>query len=148
LSLRRIEKGEAFMNRIATMCLLLGFILVLLLPTPTRETVVGATVLGTITDPRGDAIPNAKVSAKNVATGVSNSTTTNTTGAFSIANLNPGDYELSATATGFSTAVTKLTLIVGAKQEVDLALKVGQVTQVVEVTGAALAVDTTSSTLT
>ena len=136
------------MNRIATMCLLLGLILVLSLPTPTRAQVVGATVLGTITDPRGDAIPNAKVSAKNVATGVSTSTTTNTTGAFSIANLNPGDYELSATATGFSTAVTKLTLIVGAKQEVDLALKVGQVTQVVEVTGAALAVDTTSSTLT
>jgi len=136
------------MNRKATTWLLLGFILVLLLPTPTRAQVVGATVLGTITDPRGDAIPNAKVSAKNVATGVSNSTTTNTTGAFSIANLNPGDYELSATATGFSTAVTKVTLTVGAKQEVDLALKVGQVTQVVEVTGAALAVDTTSSTLT
>ncbi len=136
------------MNRKATMLLVLGLILVLLLPTPTRAQVVGATVLGTITDPHGDAIPNAKVSAKNVATGVSTSTTTNTTGAFSIANLNPGDYELSATATGFSTAVTKVTLTVGAKQEVDLALKVGQITQVVEVTGAALAVDTTSSTLT
>jgi hypothetical protein len=114
---------------------------------PLRAQVVGATVSGTITDPRGDAIPGAKVSAKNLGTGVSTSTTTNGTGAFSIANLNPAEYELSASAAGFSTAQTKVTLTVGAKQEVNLALKVGQVTQIVEVTGAALAVETTNSTL-
>src|SRR5713226_1610498 len=112
------------MNRKATMWLVLGLILVLLLSTPTRAQVVGATVSGSITDPRGDAIPNAKVSAKNLATGVSTTTTTNATGAFSIANLNPGDYEISSNAAGFSTAVTKITLTVGAKQEVNLALKV------------------------
>jgi hypothetical protein len=114
---------------------------------PTRAQVVGATVSGTITDPRGDAIPNAKVSAKNLATGVSTSTTTNATGAFSIANVNPAEYEISASAAGFSTAQTKVTLTVGAKQEVNLALKVGQVTQIVEVTGAAPTVETTNSTL-
>ncbi len=135
------------MNRKATTCLLLASILVLLLSTPTRAQVVGATVSGSITDPRGDAIPNAKVSAKNLATGVSTTTTTNATGAFSIANLNPADYEISANAAGFSTAVTKVTLTVGAKQEVNLALKVGQVTQIVEVTGAAPSVETTNSTI-
>jgi hypothetical protein len=134
------------MNGKATTCLLLGF--ALLLSTPARGQVVGATVNGSITDPRGDAIPNAKVSAKNLATGVSTTATSNTTGAFSIANLNPGDYEISANAAGFSTSVTKITLTVGAKQEVNFSLKVGQVTQIVEVTGAAPAVDTTSSTLT
>jgi hypothetical protein len=114
---------------------------------PTRAQVVGATVSGTITDPRGDAIPGAKVSAKNLGTGVSSNTTTNATGAFSIANLNPAEYEISASAAGFSTAQTKVTLTVGAKQEVNLALKVGQVTQIVEVTGAAPTVETTNSTL-
>jgi len=135
------------MNRNATKWLLLSSILVLLFSAPVRAQVVGATVSGTITDPHGDAIPNAKVSAKNLATGVSTSTTTNATGAFSIANLNPSEYEISSSATGFSTAQTKVTLTVGAKQEVNLQLKVGQVTQIVEVTGAAPTVETTNSTL-
>ncbi len=122
-------------------------ILCLAFSAPTRAQVVGATVSGSITDPRGDAIPGAKISAKNLATGVATNTTTNATGAFSIANLNPADYEISASAAGFSTAQTKVTLTVGAKQEVNLALKVGQVTQIVEVTGAAPTVETTNSTL-
>lgn len=112
-----------------------------------RAQVFGATVSGTITDPKGGPIPNAKVSAKNAGTGVITSTTTNTTGAFSIANLNPAEYEVSASAAGFSTSETKVTLAVGAKQEVNFALKIGQVTEVVEITGAAPSVETTNSTL-
>src|SRR5258708_26272605 len=112
-------------------------ILCIALSAPRRAQVVGATVSGSITDPRGDAIPGAKISAKNLATGVATNTTTNATGAFSIANLNPADYEISASAAGFSTSVTKVTLAVGAKQEVNLALTVGHVTQNVEVTAAA-----------
>jgi hypothetical protein len=135
------------MKRHSKKWLLLGSIFVFLMASPTNAQVVGATVSGTITDSRGDPIPNAKVSAKNLGTGVSGTTTTNTTGAFSIANLNPADYEVSASATGFSTAVTKLTLTVGAKQEVNLTLKIGQLTEIVEVTGAAPAVDTTNSAL-
>jgi hypothetical protein len=122
-------------------------ILCLVFSAPARAQVVGATVSGSITDPRGDAIPNAKISAKNLGTGVSTGTTTNTTGAFSIANLNPAEYEITASAGGFSTSRTKVTLTVGAKQEVNFVLKVGQVTEIVEVTGAALAVETTNSTL-
>jgi carboxypeptidase family protein/TonB-dependent receptor-like protein len=125
----------------------LSLVLGLLFSVPLRAQVVGATLSGTITDPGGGAIPNAKVSAKNLATDLSTSTTTNATGAYSIANLNPADYEVSSSAPGFSTAVTKVTLTVGAKQEVNLALKVGQVTQVVEITGAAPSVETTNSTL-
>ena len=135
------------MNRGVIKSLLLGSIFVLLLSMPTRAQVVGATVSGTITDVKGDPIPNAKVSAKDVATGVSTSTTTNSDGAFSIANLNPADYEVSVSAAGFSTTMTRVTLTVGAKQELNLTLRVGELNSVVEVTGAAPAVDTTSSTL-
>jgi hypothetical protein len=135
------------MNRQTTVLLLLSSIFVLLLATPTSAQVVGATVSGTITDPRGEAIPNAKVSAKNLSTGVATTTTTSSSGDFSIANLNPAEYQVSASAAGFSTAQTKVTLTVGAKQEVNFALKVGEVSQIVEVTGAAPAVDTTNSTL-
>ena len=135
------------MNRGVIKSLLLGSIFVLLLSMPTRAQVVGATVSGTITDVKGDPIPNAKVSAKDAATGVSTSTTTNSYGAFSIANLNPADYEVSVSAAGFSTTMTRVTLTVGAKQELNLTLRVGELNSVVEVTGAAPAVDTTSSTL-
>jgi hypothetical protein len=135
------------MNPKVAKVLVLSLVLGLLFSVPLRAQVVGATVSGTITDPRGGAIPGAKVTAKNLGTGVITSTTTNALGAFSIANLNPAEYEISANAAGFSTAATKVTLTVGAKQEVNLPLKVGQVTQIVEVTGAAPTVETTNSTL-
>jgi carboxypeptidase family protein/TonB-dependent receptor-like protein len=131
--------------RFAPFTLILGLCLVISLPV--RAQVVGATLSGTLTDAQGLAISNVKISAMNLGTGVSTSTTTNATGAFSIANLNPADYEISASAAGFSTALTRVTLAVGAKQEVNLALKVGQVTQIVEVTGAGPAVETANSTL-
>jgi Carboxypeptidase regulatory-like domain len=134
-----ISKATRLALGVCVLCFMFG--------SPARAQVVGATVSGTITDPRGDAIPGAKVTAKNLSTGVTTSTTTNATGAFSIANLNPAEYEISASAAGFSTAQTKVTLTVGAKQEVNFPLKVGQVTQIVEVTGAAPVVETTNSTL-
>src|SRR5580700_652711 len=104
---------------------------------PLRAQVTGATLSGTITDAQGGAIPNANISAKNVAAGISTDTTTNATGAYSIPNLNPSDYEVSVSAPGFSTAAVKVTLTVGAKQEMSLSLTVGEVQQVVRVSGAA-----------
>jgi carboxypeptidase family protein len=104
---------------------------------PMRAQVTGATLSGTITDPQGGAIPNAKISAKNVATGIATETTTNATGTYSLPNLNPSDYEVSVFAAGFSTSMVKVTLTVGAKQEMSLALTVGEVQQVVRVSGAA-----------
>jgi carboxypeptidase family protein/TonB-dependent receptor-like protein len=118
-----------------------------LISLPMRAQVAGATLSGTITDAQGGAIPNAKVSARNTATGVSTDSMTNATGFYTIVNLNPGDYEVSISAPGFNTTTTKVTLTVGAKQELSTALQVGQVTQEVQVTGAAPIVETTNSTL-
>jgi carboxypeptidase family protein len=115
--------------------------------TPLRAQVAGATLSGTITDAQEGAVVGAKVSARNAATGVSTDTTTNSSGIYSIVNLNPANYEVSVSATGFSTAVTKVTLTVGAKQEMNVSLAVGQVTQSVEVTGVAPIVETTNATL-
>ncbi len=118
-----------------------------LISLPLRAQVAGATLSGTISDAQGGAIPNAKVSARNVATGVSTNTTTNATGSYSIVNLLPGDYEVNVSAAGFSTTATKVTLTVGAKQELSTSLQVGQVTQEVQVTGVAPIVETTNATL-
>src|ERR1700674_111267 len=114
---------------------------------PLRAQVTGATLSGTITDAQGGAIPNATVSAKNVATGISTDTTANGTGTYSITNLNPADYEVSVSAPNFSTAVAKVTLTVGAKQEMSLSLTVGEIQEVVRVSGAAPTVETTNSTI-
>ncbi len=115
--------------------------------TPLRAQVAGATLSGTITDAQGGAVVGAKVSARNGATGVTTDSTTNGSGFYTIVNLNPADYAVSITAPGFRTAVSKVTLIVGGQQALNLALTVGEVSQTVEVTGAAPVVETTNATL-
>ena len=127
--------------------LVLIWVVGLVFSVPLHAQVAGATLTGTITDAQGGAVADAKVTAKNVATGVVSDTTTNASGAYSIVNLIPADYEVSVTSTGFSTAVTKLTLTVGARQELSLSLKVGEVSQTVEITGAAPIIETTNATL-
>src|SRR5437879_932554 len=114
---------------------------------PLRAQVSGAIVTGAVTDAQGGAVANAKVSARNAQTSVVTETTTNTDGAYSILNLIPSDYEISASASGFSTSVAKVTLTVGAKQEMNFSLAVGQVTQEVQVTAAVPTVELASSTL-
>ena len=114
---------------------------------PLRAQVSGATLSGTITDAQGGAVVGARVSVKNLGTGISVNTETNATGFYTAPNLNPADYEVSATATGFSTSLTRVTLTVGAKQELNLSLTVGQVQQEVQVTGAAPQVELETSTI-
>jgi hypothetical protein len=114
---------------------------------PLAAQVAGAIVTGAITDAQGGSIVAAKISARNVQTNVVTETTSNVDGAYSILNLVPSDYEISASAAGFSTSVAKVTLTVGAKQEMNFSLSVGQVTQEVQVTAAVSAVELASSTL-
>src|SRR5438309_1257056 len=114
---------------------------------PLAAQVAGAIVTGAITDAQGGAIVAAKISARNVQTNVVTETTSNVDGAYSILNLIPSDYEISASAPGFSTSVAKTTLTVGAKREMNFSLTVGQVTQELQVTSAVPTVELTSSTL-
>jgi hypothetical protein len=114
---------------------------------PLRAQVAGATLTGAITDAQGGAVANAKVSAKNAATGITTETTTNSSGVYTIVNLNPAEYTVSISSPGFSTATSKVTLTVGARQEMNIPLAVGAVTQTVEITGAAPVIETTNATL-
>src|SRR5579863_1801298 len=112
-----------------------------------KAQVVGANLSGTITDPSGAVVPNAQVAIKNVATGVVRTVTTNADGVYSAPNLQPGDYEVTASAAGFNAEATKITLTVGADQALNLTMKVGQATQTVEVSGAAPAINLVNSAL-
>src|SRR5713101_5062044 len=110
--------------------------------------VSGATLSGTITDPSGAAIAGAKVSITNKATGIARDATTDAAGFYSAPNLLPGPYEVTASASGFSTAKqSDLTLTVGAQQVLNLPLKIGEASQTVLVTEAAPLVQLGSSSI-
>lgn len=95
-----------------------------------------AIMVGTITDTSGAVVPGATVNATNVNTGVKRTTVTNSTGYYRIENLIPGQYTLSAEAKGFQRAVrTAFTLVVAQTATINLTLRVGSVTQTVQVSG-------------
>ena len=107
-----------------------------------------ATLLGTVADTSGAAIPAAAVEAKNVGTGVTQTVTADDQGRFRIPDINIGDYEVQASKAGFQTVVRKgVTLTVGSQAVVDFALPVGQQQQTVTVEGQASTVETTNAAI-
>src|SRR3984893_5246472 len=105
------------------------FGVILLSSVPIYPQVVGATLSGTVTDQSGAVIPSTQISIKNVATGLTRAGTTDAAGFYTVPNLLPGTYEITATASGFSAeARTGVSLTVGAQQVLNFTLQVGQVT--------------------
>jgi outer membrane receptor protein involved in Fe transport len=112
-----------------------------LLSIPAGAQVIGATVSGTLTDPGGRVVPDAKVMITNTAQGIVRTVTSNHEGAYVAPNLVPGPYEMQVTATGFRTELKKgIVLTVGEESTINIALKVGSLDQtvVVEDTGTLL----------
>jgi hypothetical protein len=110
--------------------------------------VVGATLSGTVMDQSGAAIPNAQVSIKNVATGVTRNIAPDTAAFYTASNLLPGNYEITVAAPEFATQVrTGIILEVGAQQVLKITMQVGQITQKVQVTGEAPTVQLATSSI-
>jgi hypothetical protein len=103
-------------------------------------------LVGTIRDASGAAVPNAVVTVTNTATSITAETRANATGEYDLPSLRTGQYNIKASAPGFSDAVAQnITVSVGGRQRIDLALKVGAAEASVEVTGVSLQVETESS---
>ncbi len=110
----------------------------------------GATgqILGTVVDSSGAAVGHAVVVVTSAATNEERSTRTNDHGLFGVPNLDPGVYAVRVTAKGFATEVLPgLVVQVGAELTVPVRLRVGNVKEHVEVSGAAPDVDLASSTM-
>jgi hypothetical protein len=106
----------------------------------------GATLNGTVGDPSGAAVPNAKVTVASPQTGFTRTTTTNASGLYSFPQLPVGTYELTVEANGFKlTKRTGVTLTVGAVAAVDVPLEVGGTQETVSVTAEVPVVETTRS---
>ena len=114
---------------------LLGLILTALAATVSAQTERGS-IVGLVTDPQGAAIPGANVRVVNVGTNVETVLTTNEQGLFEAPFLIPGTYRVTASSQGFATSnVDDIVVTVGSRVRADLALQIGEVTTVVEVTG-------------
>jgi len=105
------------------------------------------TISGSITDPSGAVVPNASVTVTNTGTSLTKTVRTDGSGHFVASALPFGNYQVSATASGFNEAKSQpIVLQVGAIVRVTLALSVSGAQQVVDVTGTPNTVQTESST--
>src|SRR5215469_3207698 len=101
------ENAERGWRRLWFVVMALSGLLLLLLweNSIARAQESGGSIVGTVSDPTGAAVPNAGVTVKNVGTGVVRDVQTNGEGLFAAPNLIPGTYEITVTASGFATAV-------------------------------------------
>ncbi len=118
-----------------------------LVPTAYSQTATGE-FSGTVLDASGAVVASAKVTATSVETGAAREVRTDQGGNYVLTFLQPGLYNLSAEAPGFrKTVQNNIELRINQRAEVNLALQVGQVTEVAEVTGAAPLLENQSSSL-
>jgi hypothetical protein len=107
---------------------------------------VTATVTGTVTDSSGAAVVGAVVNVKSVERGVVYSATSNDVGLYRIPQLPVGTYEVKVEKAGFSSvAYPAFMLSLNQVARIDVEMKVGQVSETVEVTGAAPILKTEST---
>lgn len=101
---------------------------------PAQVTANKGEILGTVYDANQAVVPGAKVSVKNVATGVTRELTTDQSGRYRAVLLDPGTYEISVQSAGFAPATVQGVVVnVGQSATVDITLQVQAVATVVEV---------------
>src|SRR2546428_9485959 len=102
-----------------------------------------ATLQGTVLDPQGGAVPDAKVTVRNAATGVDGNTQTDSPGYFQVPSLPVGAYRIEIRREGFQTLVVKqIDLDVATIVSQNFELKLGEPNQTTEVPSEASVVET------
>jgi len=119
---------------------LVGILVVCLLcalsASPAKGQAVYGSILGTVTDPQGAAVPGAKITVTSATKNTSEETTTNESGNYTVTHLIPDVYNVRIEAKGFKAQdIKNVTVSADIGSHVDSALEVGAVTQTVEVTG-------------
>ena len=107
-----------------------------------------ATLSGTVTDPSGAVVPGAHVKVHSLATGLDRVIDTNSDGLYVVPSLQPGDYAVQATASGFSSySVQKVTLDVAQTVTVNMHLAVASAGETVQVESTAQQIETQTMTV-
>jgi hypothetical protein len=108
-----------------------------------------SSITGNVTDPTGSVIPNANVTLANLDTGAERLATADAQGSYTIQQLPPGFYKVTAKAPGFADLiVNRVELLVNQPATLDLKfVKVGSTTETVQVTASAVQVNTTDASI-
>jgi hypothetical protein len=102
------------------------------------QVVITSPIVGTVTDAQGAVVAGSTVTLTNIDTGVQASTHSSTSGDYQFPNLVAGHYQVRVHSEGFAEAVsTSFAIENGTTRRVNIALKVGQVAEVVDVSSAA-----------
>jgi hypothetical protein len=113
-------------------------VILLLCNTISMSQTTNSSLVGTVTDASGSAVPGATIRLKNADTGLERTAETTATGSYRLFPVNPGDYELRAEKTGFAAKVQSRVVVgVAEAVKVDFELKVGDVSTSVDVSDVA-----------
>ncbi len=128
---------------------LVVLVIALMVPFAANAQIGGSgTIEGTVTDSNGAVIVGARVTATNVATGVKLTRPANSDGYYVLSPLNPGDYNVTATATGFEKLVREKIHVDGMQVlALNLSLQVGATTVTMTVTDTPPPLETENATL-
>jgi len=111
---------------------------VLFFPAAASAQTSSATLSGTVLDPQNLVVPNTRISAENVATGIVLTTISNEAGIYLFPSIPPAIYRLTGEAPGFRKQVfNDVTVAVGAKMNINFFLQLGAAEDAVEVTAPA-----------
>ncbi len=106
------------------------------------------TIVGNVTDESGAVVPGVTITVTNEGTGIARTVSSNEAGGYTVVSLPPAVYSIEGELTGFRRAVQSGTrLEVNQTLRVDLAMQIGQVTEIIEVTAALPQLQTDSSTV-
>src|SRR5437870_9965880 len=106
----------------------------------------GGVLSGTVVDASRAAIPDVRITLTNLATSVARAATTDASGLFTLSDLPPGNYEMTAAAMGFATQVrTEIIVDLGAKVVLNVVMQAGEPDQVIRVSVSGSPADSASS---
>jgi hypothetical protein len=130
------------------LCVVAALGLLFLMPMAGRAQETTGGLQGTVKDPSGAVVPNARVALTGASSVGNKEIEADSSGYYRFANLPPGPYTITVTAKGFATVKRELVLEVGHLPTVDFALEVGTASTIVEVSSTAPQIDVTTNVTT
>ncbi len=143
-----MHRGSSSHRTLAILILTIGVAVLLLITTPAWTQSFRGSIRGTVTDPSGSVIAGAKVSAKNIGTGLQREATTGADGGYVLAELPAGEYTVTVESAGLSPSAQNVQVNVGLDTTANFDLtKVSKRTEQLTVTAEAPLVESTRDVL-
>jgi hypothetical protein len=130
------------MSKIVKLCFVSLLVLALSAVAFAQSNTTGS-IGGVVSNPNKEVVPGASVTVKNIGTNKEDTATTDDTGRFKVANLQPGNYSVTISSTGFSPSTMENVVVeIGRETTLEVALSVGPVTGTVDVSAEAPVINT------